>query len=344
MLIAWYNSRKRDLPWRHTHDPYKIWLSEIILQQTRVDQGTPYYLNFVEKYPTVFHLAAAPIHEILRTWQGLGYYSRAQNLHKCANTVVDIYNGKFPSDRQELIKLPGIGPYTSAAIASLAFGKKEAVIDGNVIRVISRLYGIEDDIGERTTLIQIQKIVDDLIPADRPDIFNQAIMEFGALHCKPKNPLCQLCEFLEFCTAKKKEIQYLIPFKAKKIKIRKRYLHYLIVEFSGKILLRERTENDIWKGLFEFLLVEVDTEKNFNQLPLPENMIQNSLEWGIVDESIIYNHQLTHQKIACKFYKIKMSKKFRFNSMDWQGYKLYSKEEIEQLPKSILIVKYLKEK
>lgn len=343
MLVSWYKSNKRDLPWRHTRDPYNIWLSEIILQQTRVDQGTPYYLKFIEKYPTVSILAAAPIDDILRTWQGLGYYSRARNLHKCAIIIVDKYNGVFPSNRQELIKLPGIGPYTSAAIASIAFGKREAVIDGNVVRVITRLFGIEEDIGERKTSIIIEKIAEELISNVMPDIFNQAIMEFGALHCKPKNPSCHACDFIGLCSAQKNGTQQTIPFKAKKIKIRTRYLHYLILEINNKYFLRKRVGQDIWKGLFEFFLIEVDAENSFDQLELPEIMIENSQKWEIVNESIIYKHQLTHQKIICKFYNIKLDENFKINPMDWQGYQLYSKEEIERLPKSILIVKYLEE-
>ncbi len=343
MLVSWYKSNKRDLPWRHTRDPYNIWLSEIILQQTRVDQGTPYYLKFIEKYPTVSILAAAPIDDILRTWQGLGYYSRARNLHKCANIIVDKYNGVFPSNRQELIKLPGIGPYTSAAIASIAFGKREAVIDGNVVRVITRLFGIEEDIGERKTSIIIEKIAEELISNIRPDIFNQAIMEFGALHCKPKNPSCHTCDFIGLCSAQKNGTQQTIPFKAKKIKIRTRYLHYLILEINNKYFLRKRVGQDIWKGLFEFFLIEVDAENSFDQLEFPEIMIENSQKWEIVNESIIYKHQLTHQKIICKFYNIKLDENFKINPMDWQGYQLHSKEEIERLPKSILIVKYLEE-
>jgi len=343
VLIGWYNSNKRDLPWRHTHEPYKIWLSEIILQQTKVVQGTPYYLNFIEKYPTVYHLAEAPIDDILRTWQGLGYYSRARNLHKTAVTIVGKYNGTFPSNRQELIKLSGIGPYTSAAIASFAFGKREAVIDGNVIRVISRLFGIENDIGERKTLTQIQHIVDKLIPKIRPDLFNQAIMEFGALHCKPKKPACHCCEFLGFCSSQKTRNQHLIPFKSKKVKIKKRYLNYLVVEIKDHFLIKKRTEQDIWKGLFEFMLIEEDSNKNFDQLPLPKKLVENPQNWEMQEESTTYNHQLTHQKIICKFYRIKMAKEYVYKSIDWQGYKLYSNEEIDQLPKSILIVNYLKE-
>ena len=224
-LINWYNQNKRDLPWRGNRDPYKIWLSEIILQQTRVDQGMPYFISFVEKYPTVYHLAKASIDDVLRSWQGLGYYSRARNLHKCANTIVEKYKGKFPSTRSELIKLPGIGPYTSAAIASMAFGKKEAVVDGNVIRVITKLYGIEEDISEQKTVNQIRIIVDELIPSSNPDLFNQAIMEFGALHCTSKSPSCNTCGFLGICEAQLNGKQGLIPFKLKKTKIRLRFFN-----------------------------------------------------------------------------------------------------------------------
>ena len=280
-LINWYKLNKRNLPWREYQDPYKIWLSEVILQQTRVDQGLPYFIKFVEKYPTVYHLAEASNDEVLRSWQGLGYYSRARNLHKCAKIIVNGHNGKFPSTHKELLQLPGIGSYTSAAIASLAFGKREAVIDGNVIRVITRLFGIEDDIAKGQTIKQIKKIVDELIPKSSPALFNQAIMEFGALHCSPKKPSCDTCEFLGFCVAQKQGTQNEIPHKNRKAKNKLRFFNYLLIEINGKYLLRKRKERDIWNGLFEFFLIETNSEMSFDNFKLPSKLRQNSHTWDL---------------------------------------------------------------
>jgi len=343
-LLNWYDINKRDLPWRHYTDPYKIWLSEVILQQTRVEQGTPYFLDFVSKYPTVYDLAAAHIDDVLRTWQGLGYYSRARNLHKCANTVVDRYKGKFPSERSELIKLPGIGPYTSAAIASLAFGKKEAVVDGNVIRVLTRLFGIEADVSVHKTLKLVASIADELIPTKNPDLFNQAIMEFGALHCTPNSPQCASCVFLGMCESQKKGNQDKIPYKSRKTKKRVRYFNYLCIHMRGKYLMRQRAKKDIWNGLFEFLLVETETELGFDQLPLSENLNKVISKGNILKESGMYKHLLSHQTIMCKFYEIEMPKNLEFNPMNWNDFQLYSMKEIEGLPKSILVNRYLEEK
>lgn len=343
-LLNWYNKNKRDLPWRQYQDPYKIWLSEVILQQTRVEQGTPYFLDFVSKYPMVYDLAKAPVDDVLRTWQGLGYYSRARNLHKCAQIVVDKYKGIFPSERNELMKLPGIGPYTSAAIASLAFGKKEAVVDGNVIRVITRLFGIEADISERKTLKLVTSIADDLIPNSNPDLFNQAIMEFGALHCTPNSPQCATCIFLGICESQKNEIQDKIPFKSRKTKKRVRYFNYLCIQFQGKYLMRKREKKDIWNGLFEFFLLETESGLDFDQLPFPKDQNLMISKGNVHQESGMYKHLLSHQTIMCKFYEIEMPKKLEFNPMNWDDFQLYSKEEIEELPKSILINRYLEEK
>jgi len=343
-LLRWYQQNKRDLPWRADRDPYKIWLSEIILQQTRVDQGLPYYIKFIEKYPTIHELANASEDDVLRTWQGLGYYSRARNLHKCAKSIVNQYNGKFPTARNELIKLPGIGPYTSAAIASFAFHKKEAVVDGNVMRVITRLYGIIQDISTPKTVGYIKSIVDELIPKSQPDIFNQAIMEFGALHCSPKNPSCNTCGFNGICYAQLNKLQDKIPFKSKKAMNRVRYFNYLLIKVNGKYLLRKRKNNDIWKGLFEFVLVETHEVMDFNHFPLPKFLTKNASIWKVNSESKTYKHILSHQTIFCRFYNINTLEEFEHNPMDWGEYQLYSEEEIHELPKSILIDRYLGEK
>ena len=343
-LIDWYRKNGRDLPWRNTKDPYKIWLSEVILQQTRVDQGLPYFNHFVLKFPNIYALARAEENEVLRSWQGLGYYTRARNLHKCAKTIVKKYGGTFPATREELQKLPGIGSYTSAAIASLAFGQKEAVVDGNVIRVISRIFGIEDDISLPKTIYSIRSMVDGLIPSKQPDHFNQAIMEFGAIQCVPKNPGCERCDFLGFCIAKKKKIQNQIPYKSKRTSKKTRYFYYFIISIENKYLLRKRIENDIWKGLYEFFLIASSENKRIDEMDLPQILSKQNKQWRIDNETKTYKHILTHQIIMCKFIMIKTTKDFEFEPMDWQDYKLYSKEEIRKLPKSILINRYLEDK
>ena len=219
-LIRWYSHQKRDLPWRRTNNPYKIWLSEIILQQTRVNQGMPYYLNFVDKYPTVNDLAAAQEQEVLRLWQGLGYYSRARNLHSCAKMVVGEYDGQFPNKFEELLKLKGIGRYTAAAIASMAFNQVNAVVDGNVYRVLSRVFGLYDDIAETKSAKVFEKLANELIPKDQPGEFNQAIMDFGAIQCTPKSPACAICPLSDSCYAFNKGETEQLPVKTKKVKVK----------------------------------------------------------------------------------------------------------------------------
>jgi A/G-specific adenine glycosylase len=343
-LISWYREHKREMPWRNTSDPYHIWLSEIILQQTRVNQGLPYYQRFLEKYPTINQLAEADIDDVLRLWQGLGYYSRARNLHKCATIIVQKHKGNFPTEGKDLRKLPGVGPYTSAAIASFAFGKKEAVVDGNVMRVIARLYGISEDISENRTFKVISEIVNGLIPDDVPDIFNHALMEFGAIHCTPTNPDCNSCIFKETCVANAKMLQDQIPLKGKKIKKKTRYFHYLIIKIGDRFLMRKRMNKDIWQGLFEFYLLESAQIKDFDHLPLPEIFARNPRQWKLMSESQSIKHALTHQNIICRFFHIELEDSFTFDPSIWHNHKLYSLNEIENLPKPILLDKYLGDK
>ncbi len=340
-LFAWYQIYKRELPWRNTKNPYKIWLSEIILQQTRIEQGLPYYLKFIDKYPSIQHLANAPVDDVLRLWQGLGYYSRARNLHLCAKIVSQQFNGKFPEYREELMKLPGVGPYTSAAIASFAYKKKEAVVDGNVIRFISRLYGIELDISLGSTVKMINSIADELIPDKNPDVFNQAAMEFGALQCIPGKPDCDSCIYSTTCVARLNHLQDVIPVKTRKIAKRTRYFNYFIIDIDGKILMRKREGNDIWNGLFEFFLLESSHENGLEELKLPNELAENPDSWLIADESKWHRHILTHQVIMCRFIKINLHDRHILDLSGWDNYRLYSCDEIEALPKPILLANYL---
>jgi len=255
-IISWYEENKRDLPWRHTRDPYKIWLSEIILQQTRIAQGLPYYNRFVESFPDIISLADAKEDRVLRLWQGLGYYSRARNLHACAKKVRDELGGIFPQSFQELKKLPGIGSYTAAAIASFAFHEPVAVVDGNVYRVLARVLGSDQDISSSEGKAFFYEKANELIDKRQPDIYNQALMEFGALHCTPQNPKCDSCIFVKSCFAYQNGMQGVLPVNAKKQSIRKRYFTYIVIEYRGRLFMKKRQHGDIWNGLYDFFLIE----------------------------------------------------------------------------------------
>lgn len=255
-LLVWYDQNKRDLPWRGIQNPYFIWISEVILQQTRVNQGMPYYLRFVEKYPTVADMAAATEKDVLRLWQGLGYYSRARNMLHTAQIIVAEYDGKFPDNYKALKKLKGIGDYTASAIASFAFNEKVATVDGNVFRVLARVFGIEEDIASPKGKKTFAALAKTLLPEEQTANYNQAVMEFGALYCKPTSPDCPNCIFKADCVAANTNKQDILPIKAKKNVAKKRYFHYLVFEYDKKLLLKERGEGDIWQGLYDFVLIE----------------------------------------------------------------------------------------
>lgn len=306
-LITWYLQNRRNLPWRNTRDPYKIWLSEVILQQTRINQGWDYYLKFIENFPNVNSLAAAAEDEVLKLWQGLGYYSRARNMHKAAKTICETYDGKFPEKYEQILKLPGIGPYTAAAISSIAFGQPTPVIDGNVQRVISRLFAIRETITSKAGNKNVKEAMDLLIDNNAPGIFNQAVMEFGAVFCKPRNPDCSSCIFHDKCLAFAKNIVNDLPVKEKKPEQKIRYFYYLnVVRVEGDnrfVYLKKRTQNDIWKGLYDFPLIETTEE-----VPV-DNLIEQPL-WAEIfsDASPVikkvsgkFTHILTHQKIIARF-------------------------------------------
>lgn len=262
ILLKWYEINMRELPWRETRDPYAIWLSEIILQQTRIDQGLAYYLKFIEAYPTVKDFAEAPEDEILKMWQGLGYYSRARNMHVTAKKISSQLNGQFPADYKGLLKLKGIGEYTAAAIASIAFNLPHATVDGNVYRVLSRIYGIETPIDSTEGKKTFSKLANDLLDKKSPGEFNQALMELGALQCTPKKPDCVSCPLQNTCYAFKNDTISLYPVKKGKTKIRKRYFNYLVIQDNQTTFLTKRTQNDIWKNLYEFPLIETDKQND----------------------------------------------------------------------------------
>ncbi|UZR95837.1 A/G-specific adenine glycosylase [Chondrinema litorale] len=342
-LISWYHKNKRDLPWRNTTDPYKIWLSEIILQQTRVAQGLPYYLKFTEKYPTVETLAKASEQEVLRLWQGLGYYSRARNMHAAAKYIVTNLEGKFPEKFTEIKKLKGVGDYTAAAIASFAFKEKVAVVDGNVYRVLARIFGIDKDINSNDGKKEFAKTAALLIPEDEPDTYNQAIMEFGALHCTPANPNCLFCPFTQACVARLTQKQDKLPVKIKKLKTKKRFFHYIVVEHQDQLLMKERQAGDIWQGLFDFPIIEAT--ETIDESAVIEQLQSNYIkEFEVQSISKEFKHILTHQHIYAKFFLIKTQKEKQLKSfIAHYGAKLYNQEKIEEIPKPVLVSKYLKE-
>ncbi|MCP4521960.1 MAG: A/G-specific adenine glycosylase [Cytophagales bacterium] len=339
-LILWYEQNKRDLPWRTTTDPYYIWLSEIILQQTRVAQGQSYYEDFVNSYPSVHDLAQAEEEEVLRKWQGLGYYSRARNLHFTAKYISEELNGVFPDTYDNIVKLKGVGEYTAAAIASFSFNEDVAVLDGNVYRVLSRYFGEKADISASKSKKFFQKLAQEALPQGQADIYNQAIMEFGALHCKPQNPYCALCPVQTSCYAFDKGEQENFPVKTKKIKIKKRYFHYVILEQEGKFYLNKRVKKGIWQNLYDFFLVE--HKKELNTEELMKELIQEQVPIAnakVVKQGEQYKHVLSHQHIFAQFWHIQLENT-NFNK---QGLELFSYKEVEELPKPILIANHFSE-
>jgi A/G-specific adenine glycosylase len=298
LISDWYRQNSRSLPWRETKNPYQIWLSEIILQQTRVDQGLNYYLKFIKHYPTINDLAAASEQQVLNDWQGLGYYSRARNLHATAKYISNELNGKFPNKYEEIIKLKGIGPYTAAAIASFAFKEPKALVDGNVYRVLSRYFDIATPIDSTEGKKEFQQIADSLIPKDTPDIHNQAIMEFGSLQCTPANPNCTECVLNQNCRSFYNKTVTSRPIKEKKTKVKERYFYYGLFTQDNKICIQKRTQSDIWQHLFEFPLYESISALSEQQLiEYYKNTYQ--LTPTFISEEI--KHLLSHQRIITRF-------------------------------------------
>jgi A/G-specific adenine glycosylase len=344
-LERWYDRHRRDLPWRHTTDPYRIWLSEVILQQTRVVQGMPYYNRFVETYPTVTDLARADERELLRLWQGLGYYSRARNLHQTARLIADEYGGQFPRTYLELLRLKGIGTYTAAAVASFAFGERVPVVDGNVYRVLARVFGIEEDItttGAKKTFAALATRL--MAHALDPATYNQSIMEFGAIQCTPVAPDCLLCPVQQQCRAYLTGRQHLLPVKKKKAPVRERFLTYLVFRRGegdmAQFAMRERTRRDIWQNLYEFYGIETDepiTDWRGGDVPDEANDL---VEAGVlIGPAIAAQQLLSHQRVRAFFYQIALPAAANTPLPD--GLKWYTRLAIEQLPKPVLITDFV---
>jgi A/G-specific adenine glycosylase len=319
-IMAWYAEHQRELPWRQTKDPYAIWLSEIILQQTRVAQGLPYYERLLAAFPSVRDLADAPEASLLRLWQGLGYYSRARNLQKAAQMVVRDFKGVFPSTYDDIIQLPGVGPYTAAAIASFAFDEAKAVVDGNVFRVLSRVFAVETDIASSAARGVFTELAQSLIPTEDPAGFNQAIMEFGALQCTPA-PDCSICTMRVSCAAFKEKRVTELPIKSKKTKVKEIEMNYLVIEQNGQLLVRERTEKGIWKGLWEFYLIE----DACNWLPFQRQALKSPTV-----------HLLSHRKIHCDAWHVQVPDNFAL--VIPEGYRWMSPSEFESKGKPVLLL------
>lgn len=305
-LTFWYLENKRDLPWRNTIDPYRIWLSEIILQQTRVAQGMPYYFRFIKVFPTVFDLAAASEEEVLKQWQGLGYYSRARNLQAAAKYVVNDLGGRFPDNYKDLLKLKGVGDYTASAVASFCYGEPVAVVDGNVFRVLSRIFGIDTPINSTEGKKRFKDLAQQLLDKENPSDFNQAIMEFGAIQCTPRRPLCKSCPFAEKCVALNQDKISQLPVKLKKQKVKTRHFNYLVfISEEQNTILKRRKEKGIWQGLYEFPLVETSSEVTAENLVMEEQWLNYSSSSEAAPN--LYNeapivHKLSHQHIYTKFW------------------------------------------
>ena len=308
-LLEWHAANDRPLPWKGEKNPYYIWLSEIILQQTRVEQGLPYFERFKENYPTVKDLAEAPEDEVMKMWEGLGYYSRARNLHTTAKNISYNLDGIFPDSYDEILKLKGVGPYTAAAIASFAYNLPNAVVDGNVYRVLSRTFGIATPIDSTDGKKEFAKLAQECLDVNEPGVYNQAIMDFGAMHCTPKNPNCQSCPLSKKCSAFQENKIDNLPVKSKKLVKRDRFFYYLVINAGEEVLVKKREAGDIWQGLYEFPLIEAaQTVTDRNQIEGSETWHQfiNESDYSVLRVSKPYKRVLTHQKISIQFWEVQV--------------------------------------
>jgi A/G-specific adenine glycosylase len=337
-LLKWNkNANHRQMPWKNEKDPYKIWLSEIILQQTRVEQGTKYYERFVSKFPTIQELANASDTEVFKLWEGLGYYSRCRNLLHTARFISNQYKGVFPSTHAEIIGLKGIGTYTAAAIASFAFSLPYSVVDGNVLRVLSRYFAIKAPIDDPPSKKKMQELADSLLDKKNPGIYNQAIMDFGATICKPQLPLCSKCYLNANCKAFQMNKVDDFPVKIKQLKIKERWFNYIIATYKRKVYVRLRTEKDIWQNLYEFVLVETAASID------PKNWIKSREATAVIGEiknvdriSGMFKQQLTHQTIRGYFFHVSLAK-----PLPVKEYEMVPFIKLKELPFPRSIAKYL---
>lgn len=344
LLYPWYQLNQRELPWRSVSDPYLIWVSETILQQTRVSQGLDYYRRFVNRFPDVNSLAAAHEDELMKVWEGLGYYSRARNMHEAAQNIVRVYKGIFPNQYDEILKLKGVGEYTAAAIASIAFGLPYAVVDGNVSRVMARYFGISEAVNNTAGQKLVREAANELLKSSlkriHSGIHNQAVMELGALICTPKNPECGICPVAESCHANLKKMTGMLPVKNRNLKRLVKYFNFLVIEYDGGYFIEKRTSSGIWKNLYQFPLVETPSELTDDEiinLPEVKQIIVRSGS-SIVNISQVYKHVLTHRDIYARFIYIRTSGVL---FTDKNFFKV-NKEEISNFAFPVLITNYLR--
>lgn len=319
ILETWYLENERDLPWRKSSNPYFIWLSEIILQQTRIQQGLEYYHKFITHYPTVQKLANATEDEVLKDWQGLGYYSRARNLHFSAKYICEELNGVFPATYKELLKLKGVGDYTASAIASICYHEKTAVVDGNVYRVLARYFNINTPINSPKGIKYFKELAQELIQNANPKAYNQAIMDFGSMVCKPQNPLCDTCPLANKCIAKAKNTIGELPVKEKKIKIKNRYLNFIVFDDGNRTIIEKRTGNGIWRNLYQFPLIEFDKIVDLKELT--KNDLLSTFKRADI---VLYNsepwiHKLSHQHLFTQFWIVKTESLNTNNTQEWKN-------------------------
>ncbi|MBX2920617.1 MAG: A/G-specific adenine glycosylase [Chitinophagaceae bacterium] len=342
-LLEWNKKlNKRAMPWKGEKDPYKIWLSEIILQQTRVEQGWNYYLRFIEHFPTITQLAKAPETKVFKLWEGLGYYSRCRNLIATAHTIFNEYNGQFPNDYNKILALKGIGPYTASAISSFAFNLPYAVVDGNVQRVIARFLGIDVPVDSAKGKSVFNQLAFDLLDKKQPGSYNQAIMDFGATICKPQAPLCTVCPVAARCVALKEKRVESLPVKEKKIQKKTRWFYYLLLHFGKKIYVRQRVEKDIWQQLHEFYLLESDKRLTIEEIKKDARVKAFFRGKQAVIESVSkeYSQQLTHQTLHGRFIEVQLLKEPQPGS----EFKAVTYHDLEHLAFPKFIITYLREK
>lgn len=331
-IINWYNNNKRDLPWRKTQNAYIIWLSEIIMQQTRVEQGLPYFNKFLENFPTVQDFASATETQVLRLWQGLGYYSRGRNMHHTAQIIVNKHQGVFPVKYEELLRLKGIGEYTAAAISSFSSGENKAVVDGNVFRVLARYFGLNTPINSTQGKKDFQALANEMLFQQNPGLYNQAIMEFGALQCKPKSPNCNICPLAQTCYALKKDMVNTLPVKLKATEKKHRHFYYLVCKNNNQVLVKKRSPGDIWQHLYDFPLIE-------SLQPITESNLRKEICANFGNAVIIKpinskKQVLTHQIIHAHFFALE-NYMINFSIGTW--FKWVSLDEFDDLPQPKII-------
>ena len=339
IVLYWYKKNKRDFPWRKHKSVYEVWLSEIILQQTQTSQGLSYFNKILKTFPTLKKLSEASEEQILKLWQGLGYYSRARNLHFTAKYIQNNLNGVFPDDYDSLIQLKGIGPYTAAAISSICFNEKRAAVDGNVYRILARVFNIDTAINSPEGIKKFQELANSLISETYPGDYNQSMMDIGATICTPKKPKCNQCPLISICLAHVNNTINNIPVKIKKRKIKHRYFHYLCIEYNGNFIMKKRTQKDIWRNLYDFPLIERGEMTKENDIDYKK--LLNS----ILDDEIVifkktkhYEHQLTHQKLNITIEYIK-SNKINFNN----AFLKFNQMQVRELPIPKPIEKFFEE-